>query len=244
MGLSSYLKIGGVFVAALLIGVIAYMLYHTGQAAGLTTGALQTEQYKNSVAQTDNAAMQQAFGRYASDVARNQAAEAGYIKTQNAEATKAKALSEQIDAVTLEPREIVDMDSPATLGPKATPNTARTVSAIHYAKGGKPTSAVPAIADCDRGFTAGFVRLWNAAAEPAAIGKSDPGTKSDDSPDSVGDSGATAAACSGVSQADVLQWFVDYANRTHTIEGKLTAIAATQASDAEPAIAASVPAVQ
>ncbi|MDR5803419.1 hypothetical protein [Caballeronia sp. LZ001] len=70
-------------------------------------------------------------------------------------------------------------------------------------------------------FSHDFVRLWNEAARsgsPVAAGA--------DSSCLAGSSAADAAADSGVSQADLLEWFVDYAARTHLLENKLNAVRA------------------
>ncbi|WP_175892419.1 hypothetical protein [Burkholderia cepacia] len=82
-----------------------------------------------------------------------------------------------------------------------------------------PTPAEPCL------FTRGFVRLWNAAA-----GIADDGHGALQASAGAGSPtyGATtdAATCSGVSPADILDWFVDYANRTRTLEDKLRGVAA------------------
>jgi len=83
-----------------------------------------------------------------------------------------------------------------------------------------PGAAPQALPQCV--FTRGFVRLWNAAAG------ADDGRGAVSSGASV--SGAAAATDpadafdSGVSQADVLDWFTDYATRTRGLETQLNQV--------------------
>lgn len=81
----------------------------------------------------------------------------------------------------------------------------------------------PSMADGDRClFSVDFVRLWNVAAE------SDPGNHAVSASAAAGNaarpSGIDAAACSGVSQADILDWFIDYSARSHALEQQLNAV--------------------
>lgn len=73
-------------------------------------------------------------------------------------------------------------------------------------------------------FSPGFVRLWNAAAGLDAgsaelLGAAPAGSASNAS-------AADATADSGVSQGDILDWFVDYSNRARRVEGQLNAVIA------------------
>ncbi|MCA8016174.1 hypothetical protein LGM38_29465 [Burkholderia vietnamiensis] len=74
-------------------------------------------------------------------------------------------------------------------------------------------------------FSRGFVRVWNDAAGIADVGDF-PVPTSADPADAVVGPDADAAADSGVSQADVLAWFVDYAARSRDTESKLKAVKA------------------
>lgn len=74
-------------------------------------------------------------------------------------------------------------------------------------------------------FSRGFVRVWNNAAGIADAGDSPVPASTDPAAAVVGPD-ADAAADSGVSQADVLAWFIDYAARTRNTESKLKAVKA------------------
>ncbi|AOJ67522.1 MULTISPECIES: hypothetical protein [Burkholderia] len=74
-------------------------------------------------------------------------------------------------------------------------------------------------------FSRGFVRVWNDAAGIADAGDSAVPTSTDTASAVVGPD-ADAAADSGVSQADVLDWVVDYATRARNTESKLKAVKA------------------
>lgn len=91
-----------------------------------------------------------------------------------------------------------------------------------------PDVAPVAVPECV--FTRGFIRLWNAAAGAndgsGALQASGATATSDATADS------TAALDSGVSQADLLDWFLDYANRGRSIETQLN-----QVLDLQPAAA-------
>ncbi|VVE59820.1 hypothetical protein PCA31118_00026 [Pandoraea captiosa] len=71
-------------------------------------------------------------------------------------------------------------------------------------------------------FSNGFVRLWNAAAGLDA----GHGGLPDSAPvaGTEHDSGEDAAIDSGVSQADLLDWFVDYSNRARHVESQLNGV--------------------
>lgn len=71
-------------------------------------------------------------------------------------------------------------------------------------------------------FSGDFVRLWNAAAESGTGDRALPAsTAAGVAPDATR---ADAAACSGVSPADILDWFIDYAARSHGVEHQLNAV--------------------
>ncbi|WP_176317189.1 hypothetical protein [Burkholderia vietnamiensis] len=74
-------------------------------------------------------------------------------------------------------------------------------------------------------FSRGFVRVWNDAAGIADAGDSHMPASADPAAAVVAPN-ADAAADSGVSQADVLAWFIDYAARTRNTESKLKAVKA------------------
>ncbi|AJX21574.1 hypothetical protein [Burkholderia pseudomallei] len=75
-------------------------------------------------------------------------------------------------------------------------------------------------------FSRGFVRVWNDAASIADAGDSAMPTSADPAAAVVGPD-ADAAADSGVSQADILDWFVDYATHARNTESKLKVVKAT-----------------
>ncbi len=74
-------------------------------------------------------------------------------------------------------------------------------------------------------FSRGFVSVWNTAAGIPAAGDHAMPPSSDSAVAAVGPD-ADVAADSGVSQADVLDWFVDYATRARDTESKLMAVEA------------------
>lgn len=84
----------------------------------------------------------------------------------------------------------------------------------------RPQTTDAAVDRCE--FSADFVRLWNAAAESGAGDRAVPASTSASS--ATGAAGTDAATCSGVSQADVLDWFIDYTARSHSIEHQLNAV--------------------
>ncbi|MGS0980624.1 hypothetical protein [Burkholderia glumae] len=65
-------------------------------------------------------------------------------------------------------------------------------------------------------FSRDFVRVWNDAAGIGAGGRALQGRTDASSADPA--SAADGAADSGVSQADILDWFIDYANRARNVE--------------------------
>ena len=131
---------------------------------------------------------------------RGQAAESGFLNVQSAATDQSVALKEHID----------DVVQPPVLRPSR-------------AVGVQSVATVTPVYSCV--FSRGFVRLWNAAAgiaddsDRALPGGTDPGAAADGS-------GSDATTDSGVSQADILDWFVDYANRAHGTENKLKGVRA------------------
>jgi len=214
-GLTTYIKVGTAIVIAIVVAFAFTKTYDFGYHNAQVIGEKNLSNYKASIQQASASAANDAFGRYAANVALGQAAESGFLNDQTNGATRATALKEQIDDVS-QPR----------IAP--VPRT------------GSGVVAAPAATAYDCVFSRGFVRLWNAAAGIAD--DSDAALQAGtDSGSAAGRSGADAAVDSGVSQADVLDWFVDYANRAHGTEDKLKAIrslqsqAASQAAGATPA---------
>lgn len=70
-------------------------------------------------------------------------------------------------------------------------------------------------------FSRDFVRVWNDAAGSTSAAAAGP--RASHPP---GSSAADATVDSGVSQADLLEWFIDYAARTRLLESKLSAVRA------------------
>ncbi|HZZ04624.1 hypothetical protein [Paraburkholderia sp.] len=194
--------IAGIAVAVVIAGLVALAFektYTHGYNVAKAAGDASLSGYKALVAQGDAKAASDAFGRYATDVKRGQVAEAGFINVQTASAGQAEAIKEQIDGVTqphTQPASLVASQSSSTVTP---------------------------VYSCV--FSRGFVRLWNAAAgiaddsDRALQGASGTGAASDRS-------SSDATTDSGVSQADILDWFVDYANRAHGTENKLKGVRA------------------
>ncbi|PVX80038.1 hypothetical protein [Paraburkholderia unamae] len=209
--ISKYAKLVAGIVLAVLLAFAFAKTYEHGYSVAQAIGEKNLADFKASSQQASASAASDAFGRYAADVTRGQAAEAGFLNDQSNGAVRATAIKEQIDDVT-QPR----------------------VAQVPHS--GTALVAAPAATAYDCAFSRGFVRLWNAAAgiaddSDAAL---QAGTHSSNAP---GRSATDATVDSGVSQADILDWFVDYANRAHNTEDKLKAIrnlqpqAASQAAD-------------
>lgn len=79
-------------------------------------------------------------------------------------------------------------------------------------------------------FSRGFVRVWNDAAGIATAVDSAMPTSADSAVAVVGPD-SDAAADSGVSQADILDWFVDYASRASDTEQKIKAVREAQPNE-------------
>ncbi|CAB3764168.1 hypothetical protein [Paraburkholderia humisilvae] len=198
--ISKYAKIIAGIVIAVLLAFAFAKTYEHGYSVAQSIGDKNLSDYKASIQQASASAASDAFGKYAADVTRGQAAESGFLNVQSAAITESVALKEHIDDVTqphvAAPQRAVNVQSAPTITP---------------------------VYSCV--FSLGFVRLWNAAAgiaddsDRALQGGTGPGTAAD-GPD------ADATTDSGVSQADILDWFVDYANRAHGTEDKLKGVRA------------------
>lgn len=214
-GFTTYIKAGAAIVIAIVVAIAFTKTYDFGYHNAQVIGEKNLSDYKDSIQQASASAATDAFGRYASDVARGQAAESGFLNDQTSGAARASVLKEQIDDVS-QPR----------------------VAQVSHTVSDHPIAPDSPVYQCV--FTRGFVRLWNAAAgiaddsDAALQAGTDPGN-------AAGRPASDATVDSGVSQADVIDWFVDYANRAHGTEDKLRAIrnlqpqAASQAADATSA---------
>jgi hypothetical protein len=197
--ISKYAKLLAGIVVAVLLAFAFAKTYEHGYSVAQSIGDKNLSDYKAKIAQASASAASDAFGRYATDVTRGQSAESGFLSSQTTAFTQTTALKEQIDNVT---------PPPIIRAARATAQSAETVAPVY--------SCV---------FSRGFVRLWNAAAgiaddsDRALQGSTAPGSSADGS-------GSDATTDSGVSQADILDWFVDYANRAHGTENKLKGVRA------------------
>ncbi len=206
--IAKYAKvIGGIVLACVIAGLIAVAFgrtYEHGYKVAQAIGEKNLADYKASVGQASAKAAGDAFARYADGVGRGQAAAFGFLATRAVDNSNATALKEQIDGVSK---------------PHVSP-----VSQQRSGKGAPSPGDAPAYR-CE--FSAGFVRLWNAAAgipddsAGALQGRPGPGNAAHASP-------ADATADSGVSPADLLDWFVDYANRARGIERQLISVGGLQ----------------
>ncbi|MEX3688876.1 hypothetical protein AB3X91_30715 [Paraburkholderia sp. BR14263] len=163
------------------------------------------KQQQNSAAASS---VRAAFADYASGVARGQAAETKFFIDQQADDTHAAALKEHIDEV-------------------AQPYIAASPVA-HTAQ--SDSSGIP-VYRCV--FSRGFVRLWNAAAGVSDVSGDALQAGSHPGVPALG-TGADEAADSGVSQRDIIDWLVDYANVKRTDEAKLSAIRKLQPPASTP----------
>jgi hypothetical protein len=187
-------------VIAALVGLAFEKTYQHGYNVAKALGDKSLSDYKASIAQASASAASDAFGRYAADVTRGQTAESGFLTARSFGAAQATVLKEHIDEVTASP-----------------------VRAIQSGSTRQSVASFPAVPQCL--FTVGFVRLWNAAAGIAddrdrAL---QAGTGTGNAADGPG---TDAATCSGVSQADIIDWFIDYSNRARDTENKLKGVRA------------------
>jgi hypothetical protein len=198
--ISKYAKIIAGVVAAVLLAFAFAKTYEHGYTVAQAIGDRNLSDYKASIQQASASAASDAFGKYATDVTRGQAAESGFLNVQSAADTQAVTLKEHIEDVSQPyipaPQRAVSVQSDATVTP---------------------------VYSCV--FSRGFVRLWNAAAgiaddsDRALQGGTDSSAAADGS-------GSDATTDSGVSQADIIDWFVDYANRAHGTENKIKGVRA------------------
>jgi hypothetical protein len=210
--ISGYLKAGIAIVAALAIAFACVQIYDFGFRNAQVIGQNNLDAYKAQINSAAASSVSAAFADYASGVGRGQAAESQFFTDQSAADAHAHSLKEQIDVVA----------QPHVVAPRAA--------------SGQPDAVQP-VRECI--FSRGFVRLWNAAA--GITDDSDGALQAGSDSGSAGNGpGTDAATDSGVSQRDVIDWFVDYANRAHGTEDKLKAIRNLLPQPAsQPAIAAS-----
>jgi len=195
------IKLAGAFVLAALIGLAFWTTYDSGYDKAAAIGNANLANYKARMSQAAASAASGAFADYASHVAQGQAAESQFFIDQHAADTHSAALKEHIDEV-------------------AQPHVALPPRALNV----QSAAPVTPVRECV--FSWGFVRLWNAAAGIDDGSGAEPSSADPSGATGVPDSDATSD--SGVSQADILDWFVDYANRAHSTEAKLTAIRGLQ----------------
>lgn len=195
--ISKYAKLVAAIVAAAVIAFAFAKTYQHGYNVAEAKGNAALADYKAQQARDSATAASQAFGKYADNVLRGQHAEVQFLADQGATVSQIGTLKEHIDAV-------AQPHVPASL--RATP--------------GAPAVTVDRCV-----FTRGFVSVWNSA---AGISDDADGALQDrtGSGSVVGASAADAAADSGVSQQDVLDWFVDYAARARKTELKLKGVKA------------------
>lgn len=211
--ISGYLKVIGGVLIAIVIGFAFTKTYDFGFQNAQTIGDKNLANYKASIDTATASSVSAAFADFASGVARGQATETQFIADQHADDTRAADLKEQIDHVA----------QPHVTAPQ------RPVTAAS-------ANAADPVYRCV--FSRGFVRLWNAAA--GASDASDAAVPSgSDSGSAALDAGTDEAADSGVSQRDLIDWLVDFANVKHADERKLSAIAGLQSPPSTVAVPAS-----
>lgn len=212
--LSGYIKLAGGVLIALVLAAIVWKTYDFGFDNAQAIGDRNLSDYKAQLNGAAASSVSAAFADYASGVARGQAAETRFFSDQHQAAVQAADFKEQIDAV-------------------AQPHIAPSIAAATHAASGQSAALQP-VRECV--FSRGFVRLWNAAA--GVSGTSDAAVQTgSDSGGTAGTAAADEAADSGVSQRDILDWLVDYANVKRGDEDKLTQIATLQQPGNVPASA-------
>ena len=212
--ISGYIKLALSLVIAAAIGLAFYKTYEFGYRNAQAVGNSQLAQYKDSIDHAQAANAQDAFAKYAKGVQSGQAAEAQFFTTTQAESTQAAAIKGQIDAV-------AQPHIPVTL-----------VSSLSSGASTEPVYRCV--------FSRGFVRLWNAATGATDDSGSAVPAGSDSSGPALG-AGSDEAADSGVSQADILDWLVDFANIKRTDENKLKAIRSLEQPASDPVASAVAP---
>ncbi|WP_321933671.1 hypothetical protein [Burkholderia cenocepacia] len=195
--ISKYAKVVAAIVAAALVAFAFAKTYQHGYDVAEAKGNQALADYKAKQANDSATAASHAFGKYADNVLRGQRAEVQFLADQDSTTAQIGTLKEHIDAV-------------------AQPH----ISAPSRAA---PGTSVVTVDRCV--FTRGFVSVWNSA---AGIANGDDGALQDPagSGSAAGASDADAAADSGVSQQDVLDWFVDYATRARKTELQLKGVKA------------------
>lgn len=207
--ISGYIKVlAGIALAVVLAAVLA-KTYDFGFRNAQTIGDKQLAEYKQQQNSAAASSVQAEFADYASGVARGQAAETKFFVDQQAGDTHAAALKEHIDEV-------------------AQPH----VAAPPVAQTSQPSASDAPVYRCV--FSRGFVRLWNAAAGVSDVSSDALQAGSDPGVPALG-TGTDEVADSGVSQRDIIDWLVDYANVKRTDEAKLSAIRNLQSPASTPA---------
>lgn len=195
--ISKYSKVVAAIAAAALIAFAFAATYQHGYDVAEAKGNAALADYKAQQARDSATAASQAFGKYADNVLRGQHAEVQFLADQGKTTTQIGNLKEHIDAV-------------------AQPHISAPSSSARQ-------QSVVTVNRCV--FTRGFVRLWNTAA--GVLDSADGALQaSADSGSVAGFAGPDAAADSGVSQQDVLDWFTDYAARSRSTESKLKGVKA------------------
>ncbi|WP_175895701.1 hypothetical protein [Burkholderia cepacia] len=195
--ISKYAKVVAAIVAAALVAFAFAKTYQHGYDVAEAKGNQEFADYKAKQANDSAAAASQAFGKYADNVLRGQRAEVQFLADQDSTTAQIGTLKEHIDAVA-QPH--------VSASPRATP--------------GAPVVTVDRCV-----FTRGFVSVWNSAAG-IADGADSALQDRAGTGGVAGASDADAAADSGVSQQDVLDWFVDYAARARKTELQLKGVKA------------------
>jgi hypothetical protein len=207
--ISDYIKaIVGIVLAVVLAAVLA-KTYDFGFRNAQAIGEKTLADYKQQQISAAASSVQAAFATYASGVDRGQAAETKFIIDQQAGDTHAAALKEHIDEVA----------QPHVAAPPV----------LRTAQLSAPDAPVYRCV-----FSLGFVRLWNAAAGVSDVSGGSVQAGSDPGVAALG-TGTDQAADSGVSQRDLLDWLVDYANVKRADEAKLNAIRSLQSPASTPA---------
>lgn len=207
--ISGYLKVFAGIALAVIVAMVLAKTYDFGFRNAQAIGDKNLANYKASIDSSAASSAAAAFADYASGVARGQAAETKFFVDQQADDTHAAALKEHIDEV-------------------AQPH----IAASPFVRTAQSVAPDAPVYRCV--FSRGFVRLWNAAAG-ASDGSGDALQAGSDSGVPALGTGADEAADSGVSQRDIIDWLVDYANVKRTDEAKLSAIRNLQSPASTPA---------
>lgn len=214
--ISGYLKAALGIIVALAIAFACVKIYDFGFNNAEVIGQKNLDAYKAQLNSAAASSVSAAFADYASGVAHGQAAETQFFVDQKTADSRAAEMKGEIDHV-------------------AQPHL--TVPPREVAAASESTAAP--VGRCV--FSWGFVRLWNAAAGVADVPDAVLQASANSGGAALG-AGADETADSGVSQRDILDWLVDFANVKRADESKLKAIRSLQ----QPASAAvsAAPAVQ